>query len=136
MKRVTLQKNIIHFYSNLIFSTLASIVGTSSRWLKICLLQDVSLRDLLGFDPVVLNEKYNLSPNPVGILSFDNFVLETEIAQAMLLKTKPSEISDYFTDDVDPVVKYIEKMVFKIYDGEYRLHFNYQFQKQKLVQKN
>ena len=31
-----------------------------------------SMRDLLGFHAIILYEEYNLSPNRVDVLSFDN----------------------------------------------------------------
>ena len=45
---------------------------------------DDSIGDLLGFNETILWEEYNLSPNPVDILSFDNFFIETHIAQDMI----------------------------------------------------
>ena len=55
-------------------------------------------------------EEYNLSPNPVDILSFDNIVFECDIAQGMILKGKRSGIIQNFTMDVDPGYKYKEKL--------------------------
>ena len=39
-----------------------------------------SMRDLLGFDSKILYGEYNLSKNPVDILSFDNILIECDIA--------------------------------------------------------
>ena len=67
------------------------------------------MRDLLGFNARTLYEEYNLSTNPVDILSFDNIFLECDIAQGMIFKGKRSGIIHKFTTDVDPGYKYIEK---------------------------
>ena len=45
-----------------------------------------SRRNLLGFNASSMYEQDNLSPIAVDILSFDNFFLETNIAQGMILK--------------------------------------------------
>ena len=42
-----------------------------------------STRDLLGFN-ALLNEEYNLSTNPVDIISFNNTSSETDIAKGMI----------------------------------------------------
>ena len=55
------------------FSTLGSIIEISPKGPIISFMFDDSKRDLLGFNARTLYEKYNLSPNPVDILSFDNF---------------------------------------------------------------
>ena len=39
----------------------------------ISFVQNVSIRDFLGFDPVEIYENSNLSPRPVDIFSSDNF---------------------------------------------------------------
>ena len=52
---------------------------------------DDSLRDLLGFDSVVICKK-SLSTNPVEILSFDKSFLETDIAQGNIFKCKRTGI--------------------------------------------
>ena len=70
---------------------------------------DDSIRGLLGFDKTTIYEEYNLSPNPVDILSFDNMFLECSIAQGMIFRGKRSGIIHNFTMDVDPGYKYIEK---------------------------
>ena len=75
----------------------------------ISFLPDDSIRNLLGFIANTLYEEYNLSPNPVVILSFDKFFLETDIAQGMIFKGKRSGIVHNFTMDVDLGYKYIEK---------------------------
>ena len=40
--------------------------------------------DILGFNASTIYEEYNLSPNPVDILLFDNIFLECDIAQCMI----------------------------------------------------
>ena len=53
------------------FSTLGSIIEISSQGPLITFVPDYSMGDLLGFNKTTIFEVYNLSPNPVDILSFD-----------------------------------------------------------------
>ena len=62
------------------FSTLGSTIEISTQRPVITFVTDDSIRDLLGFDKTTIYEEYNLSPNPVEILSFDNFFLECNVA--------------------------------------------------------
>ena len=91
------------------FSTLGSIVEIKPQGPIIGFVFDDSIGNLLGFDETILYEEYNLSPNPVDILSFDNIFIETDIAQGMIFKGKRTGIIHNFTMDVDPGYKYIEK---------------------------
>ena len=91
------------------FSTLGSIIEIKAQGPIIGFVFDDSIGSLLGFNETILYEEYNLSPNPVDILSFDNIFLETDIAQGMIFKGKRSGIIYNFTMDVDPGYKYIEK---------------------------
>ena len=69
---------------------------------------DDSIGALLGFNETLLWEEYNLSPNLVDILSFDNFFIETDMARGKIFRGKRSGIIHNFTMDVDPGYKYIE----------------------------
>ena len=91
------------------FSTLGSIIEITDPNFLIDFTYDNTIRDLLGFNAVILEDEYNLSQNPVDILSFDNIFLECDIAQGMIFKGKKSTIIHNFTMDVDPGYKYIEK---------------------------
>ena len=91
------------------FSTLGSIVETKPQEPIIGFVFDDSIGSLQGFNETILYEEYNLSPNPVDILSFDNIFLETDIAQGMIFRGKRSGVIHNFTMDVDPGYKYIEK---------------------------
>ena len=91
------------------FSTLGSIIEISTQGPVITFIPDDSIRDLLGFNKTTIFEEYNLSPNPVDILSFDNIFLECNIAQGMIFRGKHGGIIHNFTMDVDPGYKYIEK---------------------------
>ena len=91
------------------FSTLGSIIEISTQGPVITFVPENSIKDLLGFNKTTIYEGYNLSPNPVDILSFDNNFLECDFAQGMILKSKGSGIIHNFTMDVDPGYKYIEK---------------------------
>ena len=62
-----------------------------------------------GFSKTTIYEEYNISPNPVDIISFDNIFIECDIAQGMIFKGKRSGIIHSFTMDVNPGYKYIEK---------------------------
>ena len=91
------------------FSTLGSIIEISTQVPVITFVPDDSIRDLLGFNRTTIFEEYNLSPNPVDILSVDKIFLESNIARGMIFKGKRSGIIHNFTMDVDPGYKYIEK---------------------------
>ena len=70
---------------------------------------DDTIRDILGFNKTTTYEEYNLSPNPVDILSIDNIFLESNFAQGMIFQSKQSEIILNFTSDVNTGYKYIKK---------------------------
>ena len=91
------------------FSTLGSIVGISNEESAISFKASDSIGSLLGFNKRTIYDEYNLSDNPVDILSFDNIFIETDIAQGMIFKGRRSGIIHNFTMDVDPGYKYIEK---------------------------
>ena len=91
------------------FSTLRSIIEISNEESAISFQPDDSIGSLLGFNKRTIYEEYNLSDNPVDILSFDNIFIETDIAQGMIFKGKRTRIIHNFTMDVDPGYEYIEK---------------------------
>ena len=91
------------------FSTLGSIIEISRPGPIIGFIFDDSIGKLLGFDETILYKEYNLSPNPVDILSFDNIFIECDIAQGMIFRGKRSRIIFNFTMDVSPGYKYIHK---------------------------
>ena len=91
------------------FSTLGSIVETLTSGPQINFVSDDSSGSLLGFNEILVWGKYNLSDNPVDILSFDNIFIETDIAKGMIFKGKRTGIIHNFTMNVDPGHKYIEK---------------------------
>ena len=66
------------------FSVLGSIIEISAQGQAIQSVPDDSIRDLLGFNKTTIYEEYNLSPNPVDILSFDNIFLDCVIAQCLI----------------------------------------------------
>ena len=84
------------------FSTPGSVIETSTQGLVISFELDDSIKDLLGFNATTKYEEYNLSPNPVDILSFDTIFLECDVAQRMIYRGKRSVILHNFTMDVDP----------------------------------
>ena len=104
-----MQKPIIHLQSNLIFPIFGSIIEISSQGAAIVFVFDDSVGSLLGFNETLLYKEYNLLPNPVDILSFDNIFLEADIAQGMIFKGIRSGIIHNFYMDVDPGYQYIEK---------------------------
>ena len=87
------------------FSTLGSIVEISPQGPIIGFVFDDIIGNLLGFNETILWGEYNLSPNPVDILSLDNIFIETDIAQCMIYRGKRSGIVNNFTMDVDPGYK-------------------------------
>ena len=90
------------------FSTLGFIIKISAQGPVITFVPEDSIRDLLGFNKTKIYEEYNLSPNPVDILTLDIF-LEFDIAQRMIFKRKRSGIFHIFTMHVDLGYNYIEK---------------------------
>ena len=66
------------------FSTPGFIIEISPQGPIINFVFDDSIGNLLGFDETILYKEYNLSPNPVEILSFDNFLPECDIAKGMI----------------------------------------------------
>ena len=50
--------------------------------------QDNTMQDLLGFNPGIIYDKIILSLIPVVILTFDNILFETDIAQNMIFRMK------------------------------------------------
>ena len=92
------------------FSTLGSIIEISSQGPVISFIPDDSIRERLGFNKTTIFEEYNLSPNPVDILSFDNIFLECNFAKGMIFRGKRSGIFHNFTMDIAPGYKYIEKV--------------------------
>ena len=69
------------------FSTLGSIIENTGEW-EVDFTQDKTMKTPLAFSKVILNEKYNISDNPVDIISFDNISLETDFAKGMIVKGK------------------------------------------------
>ena len=92
------------------FSTLGSIIELSQPGVVIGFVFNDSIGKLLGFGETLLYKKYNLSPNAVDILSFDNIFIHTDFAQGMIFKGKRSGMIHNFTMDVDPGYKFIEKV--------------------------
>ena len=70
------------------FSNLGSSKEISPQGPIFSFLFDDSIRDLLGFNARTIYEEYNLSRNPVDILSFDNIFLECDFANGMIFKSK------------------------------------------------
>ena len=90
------------------FSTLGSIVEIITPGPQICFMSDDSIGSILGFNEILVWGKYNISDNPVDILSFDNIFLECDIAQGMIFKGRKSNIVHNWTMTVDPGYKYVE----------------------------
>ena len=90
------------------FSTLGSIIEIRDGW-QIDFTQDNTIRDVLGFKSKIVSEEYNLSDNPVDIISFDNIFIECDIAKGMIFKGKRTGIIHNFTMDVNPGYRYTEK---------------------------
>ena len=87
------------------FSKLGSIIEFSRQGPLMNYPPNVCIRYLLGFNATTLFEEYNLSPNLVDILSFDNIFFETDIVQWMIFRGKRSGVLHNFTKDVDTDLK-------------------------------
>ena len=90
-----------------IFSTLGSIIEISPERPIISFMFDDTIRDLLGFNARTLYEEYNLSPDPVDIISFKNIFIETDITKGMIFQGRRTGIIMNFTMFVSPGYKYI-----------------------------
>ena len=84
------------------FSTLGGIIEISNEEWAISFKAIDSVGSLLGFNKRTIYEEYNISDNPVDILSFDNIFIECDIARGMIFKGKRSGIIFNFTMDVSP----------------------------------
>ena len=91
------------------FSTLGSIIEISNEESAISFKASDSIGSLLGFNKRTIYEEYNLSDNPVDIISFDNIFIECDIAQGMIFRGRRSGIIFNFVMDVDPGYRYIHK---------------------------
>ena len=91
------------------FSTLGSIIEISNEESAISFKPSDSIGSLLGFNKRTIYEEYNLSDNPVDILSFENIFIETDIAQGMIFKGRRTGIIHNWTMTVNPGYKYVEK---------------------------
>ena len=65
---------------------------SSSGGLQISIIHDDSIRDLLGLIPLVRFEEIYSSDNSVDIISFDNILLEKDIAHGMFFKVKNLQV--------------------------------------------
>ena len=92
-----------------IFSTLGSIIEISPQGAIRSFMFDDCINDLLRFHPITLYEEYNLSTNPVDILSFDKIFPECDIAQGMIFKGRKNHIIHNWTMTVNPGYIYAEK---------------------------
>ena len=72
------------FYIKPDFNTLGSIIEISSQGPVISFVPNDSIGELLGFAKTTIYEEYNISPNPVDIISFDNIFIECDIARGMI----------------------------------------------------
>ena len=93
------------------FSTLGSIVEILPQGPVIGFVFDDNIGNLLGFHETILGQEYNLSPNPVDILSFDNIFLECDIAKGLIFKGKRSGIIHNFTTMLILVINTLKNFV-------------------------
>ena len=91
------------------FNTLGSVIEISSQGSVISFVPNDSIGKLLGFGKTTIYEEYNISPDPVDIISFDNIFIETDVARGMIFKGKRTGIIHNFVLDVSPGYGYIEK---------------------------
>ena len=91
------------------FNTLDSIIEISPQGSVISFVPNDSIGNLLGFSKTTIYEEYNISPNPVDIISFDNIFIECDIARGMIYRGKQSNIIHNWTMTVNPGYKYVEK---------------------------
>ena len=92
-----------------IFSTIGSIIEISTQGSVITFAPDDSIRDFLGFNKTTIFEEYNLSPNPVDIISLDHIFIEADIAKRIIFRVKRSGIIHNWSMNVNPRSKFVEK---------------------------
>ena len=97
------------FYIKPDFETLGRIIETSPQGPIITFIPNDSIGSLLGFNKSTIYEDYNISPNPVGIISFDNIFIETDVAEGMSFRGRRTGIIFNWQMDVNPGYKYIHK---------------------------
>ena len=97
------------FYIKPDFNTLGSIIEISPQGPVITFAPNDSIGSLLGFGKSTVYEEYNISPNPVDIISFDNIFIECDIAKGMIYRGKQSNIIHNWTMTVNPGYKYVER---------------------------
>ena len=88
----------MHSKSGLIYQTLGSFIEISSNITgrQIAFTLHDSIRDLLGYKPVMIHEEFNLTHYPVRILPLNKIFIETDIAHGMIFKGKRSGIIHFF----------------------------------------
>ena len=91
------------------FSKLGSIVEILPKRSIIGFVFDDNIGNFLRFNETILWQEYNLSPNPVDSLPFDNVFLGTDVAHGMIFRGNRAAIIHNFTMDVDPGYNSIEK---------------------------
>ena len=97
------------FTTKTFFSTLGSNIEISLQGPIVSFMFNDSMRDLLGFHAITLYKKYNLSPIPVDIISFDNIFIGTDNAKGMIFEGKRNGIIMNFTMSVSPGYKFINR---------------------------
>ena len=91
------------------FNTLGSIIEISPQGAVISFIPSDSLGRLLGFGESCIYEEYNISQNPVDIISYDNIFIESNIAQGMIFRGLRTGIIFNCQMDVNPGYKYVHK---------------------------
>ena len=92
------------------FSTLGSIIEIKPEASAVIgFVFDNSIGSLLGFNETIFYKEFDLSPNPVEIISFDNTFFETDIAHGMIFHGRTSGVIHNFTMNVSPAYNFIEK---------------------------
>ena len=91
------------------FETLGSIIEISPHGPIITFNPHDSIGSLLDFRKNNVYEEYNISPNQVDIISFDNIFIETDIAERMIFRGRRTGIIFNWQLDVNPGYKYIHK---------------------------
>ena len=69
------------------------------------MVQNDSIREPLGFKPTIVHDGCKLSHNPVDKLSIDYFLLECDIAQALILRGRRTGFVHNSTMPIDAAYK-------------------------------
>ena len=95
--------------------TLGSIVNITGAGYQVDFTVVNSIGSTLGFNPVLLTTGYNISPNPVNILSISSLLVNCSIIKDSYLNSSPYQTLYSFFPNVSPGYKVVETPINIVY---------------------